>query len=234
MKNNNTKKIFSQYSFFNNISISSKIVISFSIVISLLLVLAFVSYQIIADSLIRQTQENTIQLTRQTSKILEVELNEIDRLALAISRNEIIGSMVNQFDTADPIKKSYLDTEIKKVLASLIGTRNDIADILIITNQGGTLVFPPHNSLTSLNFKALESYAYQQYLAQQKVSLWLDTYTSDNQGTYIISPKVISIIKEMYVSTMIKKIGLVQINIKESYLLTIRVRERQKKKFMIN
>lgn len=218
MKKNISKKPFFRCHFLKNFNIGPKIIISFSIVISLLLVLVFSSYQIIANSLITQTQENTLQIIKQTSKTIETTLSEIDRLVLSISRNEILGELVSQFDTADQIEKSYLDTKIKQISTSLISTRNDIADIIIITKKGGYFIIPPNNSITSLNYKPFTSYAYRKYSAAKKSSLWLDTYTTDNQGTHAISPKVVTILKDMYISTHVGKIGIIQLNIKETHL----------------
>ncbi|NLJ87755.1 MAG: methyl-accepting chemotaxis protein [Epulopiscium sp.] len=169
-----------------------------------------------SSSLIEQNRNNLLELMKQTSKSIDIAFMEIDRNMIALSRNEQIGSLVENYSKLDDSQKIRSRHQIQQLMNDTINARVDIVDIYIITNDNE--IFSSGVRAMKQDFDLLSSYAVTKFEESKKNSLWIDTYETDNDATGGISKRILTVFKNMYVTTSLKSVGTLMANVKELYL----------------
>ena len=203
--------------FYKNLKIGTKLNLSFAVLIIVpLSIIGFLSYNKMSSSLIEQNRNNLLELMKQTSKSIDIAFMEIDRNMISLSRNEQIGSLVENYSKLDDSQKIRSRHQIQQLMNDTINARVDIVDIYIITNDNE--IFSSGVRAMKQDFDLLSSYAVTKFEESKKNSLWIDTYETDNDATGGISKRILTVFKNMYVTTSLKSVGTLMANVKELYL----------------
>lgn len=203
--------------FYKNLKIGTKLNLSFAILIIVpLSIIGILSYSKMSSSLIEQNRNNLIELMKQTSKSIDIAFMEIDRNMTALSRNEQIGSLVENYSKLDDNQKIRTKNQIQHLMNDAINTRVEIADIYIITKNND--IFSSGVRVMDPKYDLISSYAVTKFKESERNSLWIDTYETDNDATGGISKRILTVFKNMYVSTSLKSVGTLMANVKEQYL----------------
>ncbi|MFZ5989744.1 MAG: methyl-accepting chemotaxis protein [Bacillota bacterium] len=209
----------------NNIKIGRKLNIAFAlIIISSMFVVVF-SLFTISRTLESQAQESTYGLVRQTGSNIRMLLEDIDRLAMTVSRDSMITPNVESLNKAkDEIERERYINSYRTYLQAHFNIRSDIiADMVLIANNGyGTLAGEGTLSELTNNKAYTDTIALKEFKNNGKKSLWIDTYITDLTFTVRKGGKrTITLMKEVYSNTSIKSVGLLQVNLKENSVLDI-------------
>lgn len=203
--------------FYKNLKIGTKLNLSFAILIIVpLSIIGILSYSKMSSSLIEQNRNNLIELMKQTSKSIDIAFMEIDRNMTALSRNEQIGSLVENYSKLDDNQKIRTKNQIQHLMNDAINARVEIADIYIITKNND--IFSSGVRVMDPKYDLISSYAVTKFKESERNSLWIDTYETDNDATGGISKRILTVFKNMYVSTSLKSVGTLMANVKEQYL----------------
>ncbi|NLM49076.1 MAG: methyl-accepting chemotaxis protein [Epulopiscium sp.] len=203
--------------FYKNLKIGTKLNLSFAILIIVpLSIIGILSYSKMSSSLIEQNRNNLIELMKQTSKSIDIAFMEIDRNMTALSRNEQIGSLVENYSKLDDNQKIRTKNQIQHLMNDAINARVEIADIYIITKNND--IFSSGVRVMDPKYDLISSYAVTRFKESERNSLWIDTYETDNDATGGISKRILTVFKNMYVSTSLKSVGTLMANVKEQYL----------------
>lgn len=203
--------------FYKNLKIGTKLNLSFAILIIVpLSIIGILSYSKMSSSLIEQNRNNLIELMKQTSKSIDIAFMEIDRNMTALSRNEQIGSLVENYSKLDDNQKIRTKNQIQHLMNDAINARIEIADIYIITKNND--IFSSGVRVMDPKYDLISSYAVTRFKESERNSLWIDTYETDNDATGGISKRILTVFKNMYVSTSLKSVGTLMANVKEQYL----------------
>ncbi|MCX7923069.1 MAG: sensor histidine kinase [Clostridia bacterium] len=209
----NLKKFYNYIGFIKS-KTDLKIILPFIISIVLLLtIVAYFSFNDIATTTGENARNSAFGLTRQTAKNIHTVYSEIDRQALRISRDERIVSLLELYNQMNREKQLESSNTIHKILVEYASLNTEFADIYIFTEHGDIFY-----SGVGVSDGFMKSYAVQKYKEANKKSLWIDTYTSDNKTTKFVSPKVITLMKAMYISSSLRSVGTLMININEKHL----------------
>ncbi|NLP14761.1 MAG: hypothetical protein GX383_09895 [Clostridium sp.] len=99
--------------FFNKISLKNiSISIKLNVIISVIMIVSLSgsilhSFNVVTDILLEEVEEATLQVTRQTSLNMQMLLEELDQLAMDLSRDDQIAEMVSNMDNAqDELEKA--------------------------------------------------------------------------------------------------------------------------------
>lgn len=195
--------------------------ISFIVIISIL-ILVFASFNMISNSMLDHTRNNSEELIKQTAKNLQTVLEAFDEFAMTISRDDKIANYVLKHENiTDERERAKNISAIEEVLKGYCQTTQGIEDISVITNKNTCITCGDQEK--SLNVDVSSYYPVKIFRECGKKSIWLGTYVSD------IKPKiensenrqVFSIIKGIYSSNSLKSQGMLLVNIKESYLYNL-------------
>lgn len=192
------------------------------IVVSAIAVVGIASFGMIANSMLDHAKVSSTELIKQTSKNMETILTGFDELAMTLSRDNTLAGHVSKHDEIlDIHKRAENGRKIQEVLNNYTKTRTDIADIAVVTNDGNYIT----SGITrpDANEDIPSSYAVRMFKNSDKQSLWLDTYTTDINSTYLHSAngQVFSIMKGIYTSSSLKSHGILLLNINEAYLYSL-------------
>lgn len=205
----------------DNVRIGHKLNLAFMLIIVLSMSIVMVTISSISKTLEKQTEESTRGLIKQTGNNIRMLLEEIDRLAMGISRDKVITPNVESLNTAktDLEQQRYVNL-YKPNLEAYFSTRSDIlADMILIANNGyGTLAGEGSlGELITHNRTYLDTIAVKEFKSSERKSFWLDTYITDLPFTHKKGGKrTITLMKAVYSDTSIKSVGMLQVNIKEA------------------
>lgn len=200
-----------------NLRIRVKLNLGFLVLIAIsLLVVSMISYNQFSNIIISQNKSNLIELMRQKGEGIDMSLKGIDKDFNIIANNDSLGDKVSKYWQMDPQKKIQAGNEIRSSLDDALKTRMDIADVFIVSNNND--VFYYGGDGLDINFDILADQHYLDFISSNKNSLKTIPYVSDHSFTKRKSNRVITAFYKMRISTNLKSIGSLAVNIKEDYL----------------
>ena len=200
-----------------NLRIRVKLNLGFLVLIAIsLLVVSMISYNQFSNIIISQNKSNLIELMRQKGEGIDMSLKGIDKDFNIIANNDSLGDKVSKYWQMDPQKKIQAGNEIRSSLDDALKTRMDIADVFIVSNNND--VFYYGGDGLDINFDILADQHYLEFISSNKNSLKTIPYVSDHSFTRRKSNRVITAFYKMRISTNLKSIGSLVVNIKEDYL----------------
>lgn len=203
--------------FFKNLKIGIKLSMSFAVLIIMSLsIIGTLSFNKMSSSLIEQNRNSLVELMKQTSKSVDIAFMEIDRNIVAFSRNEQIGNFVAGYSKLDSKQKLKTTQQIQELMNDTVNARIDIVDMYVITDDND--IFSSGVRAMESNYDLTASEPVVKFKESEEKTLWVDTYHTDNDATRGISGRVLTVFKNMYVSTSLKSVGILMANIKEQYL----------------
>ncbi|HOM03089.1 MAG TPA: methyl-accepting chemotaxis protein [Acetivibrio sp.] len=228
------KEIFSDYTAYNKnwfekivgflklnkIKIGIKINLSFIITIILLSVVLGYSLLTLSNIMIEQTKKSTLGVMEQTGNKIKIVLEEIDNLAMSVSRDSIIAPAVDEINNAEnEHMRARWAGIIKPYLNAYYSYRIDtLANVTLVSNNGYGVV-GGEGSFEEMRFNYYDSITAREFVESGAKSLWIDTYISDiNFLRRKGGNTTIALMKAVYTATSLKSVGVLQINIREDSL----------------
>ncbi|HHV30048.1 MAG TPA: methyl-accepting chemotaxis protein [Clostridium sp.] len=201
----------------NKIKIGIKINLSFAITIILLSVVLGYSLITLSNTMIEQAKESTLGLMEQTGNNIKIVLEEIDNLAMSITRDITIAPAIDEINkTDDEHMRARLASIIKPYLNAYYSYRVDtIANLTLVSNTGYGII-GGEGTFEELRFDYRDSITAKEFAQSGVNSLWIDTHISDiaflrRKG----GNTTISLMKSVYTATSMKSVGSLQVNIRE-------------------
>ncbi|MFZ5989745.1 MAG: methyl-accepting chemotaxis protein [Bacillota bacterium] len=205
----------------NKIKIGIKINLAFIITMVCLSAVLAYSLSMIADTLQKQAEESTEGLMKQTGTNIRIVLEEIDKLAMSVSRDTLISPVVQELNTTkDDAVRARLISNVKPNMDAYYSTRVEtLADMVLVSNSGHGIL-GGEGSFTEMKLGYYETIAAKEFKESGKKSLWVDTHITDLVYTRRKgSKRNIALMKSVYTSTSLNKsVGTLQINIREQAL----------------
>lgn len=200
-----------------------KLSVAFSaIVIVSIAIVVFASFRMISNSMLEHSRSSSKELIKQTSKNIQTVLQDLDQLAMTISREERFATRVLGHDTiTDGNEKVQNLKLIEAILNNYCKTRQDIDYLSIVTKNNFHIINGYQQKLldngNSLNFDI------KAFREGNKKSLWLDTHATEIDSRFSNSEngRVFSIVKGIYSASSLRSQEILLVNIKESYLYSL-------------
>lgn len=197
-----------------NFSIRTKLNTGFALIIISMFAVIIMSFSTISGTLVKQESKSMHETIKQTKNIFRVYMEEIEKFSLSISRDDELTSLVTELDACeDEMKAVRLQNEIKQVLNRFVLTRNDIASMIVLTNNQKASIYG-NQSLENVDIN--KHSVINDFLQSEVNSKWYDTYVEEIDTIRADSAKVIVIARKMYRSTSLKSVGTLLLFIKES------------------
>ncbi|WP_265443063.1 methyl-accepting chemotaxis protein [Acetivibrio straminisolvens] len=201
----------------NKIKIGLKINLSFVITIVLLSVVLGYALVTLSNNMIEQAKESTLGLMEQTGNNIKIVLEEIDNLAMSITRDITIAPAVEEINnTDDEHMRARWASIIKPYLNAYYSYRVDTLANLTLVSNTGYGILGGEGTFEELRFDYRDSITAREFAQSGVNSLWIDTYISDigflrRKG----GNTTIALMKSVYTATNLKSVGVLQINIRE-------------------
>lgn len=181
-----------------------------------LLIVSVISYKQFSNIIISQNKSNLIELMRQKGEGIDMSLKGIDKDFNIIANNDSLGDKIAKYSNMDPQKKIQAANEIRSSLDDALKTRMDIADVFIVSNNKD--IFYYGGDGLDNTFDILADPYYQEFISSNKNTIKTIPYVSGHSFTKRKSNKIITAFYKMRISTNLKSIGNLVVNIKEDYL----------------
>lgn len=201
-----------------SLKISFKIT-AVTVIIIVSLAFAFIiAFRLIENTLLEVNSKGTYEVINQTTRNLKNVLNDIEELAMNISRDEEIAQRVIKMDaTEDPVEASRYQAQIKELLTGYTSKDMDIECAVVISPKYNTAVSGQMSVDNAANVKEVPTI--KAFNDSGAKSMWFDTYEQDMRIFAGVSQgKIIALIKKMYSSTSLKSIGTLVLYIRESVI----------------
>ena len=202
--------------FFNKISLKNiSISIKLNVIISVIMIVSLSgsilhSFNVVTDILLEEVEEATLQVTRQTSLNMQMLLEELDQLAIDLSRDDQIAEMVSNMDNAqDELEKSRHDSRIKVTLTEYANKYNEkINAVLLVSNAYSNSISGQQGVNTNVDISKVGSI--QSFFESKENSKWYDPYVQDLnilQDSTGMGGYVVTLAKGIFSSTSLKSQG---------------------------
>lgn len=202
--------------FFNKISLKNiSISIKLNVIISVIMIVSLSgsilhSFNVVTDILLEEVEEATLQVTRQTSLNMQMLLEELDQLAMDLSRDDQIAEMVSNMDNAqDELEKSRHDSRIKVTLTEYANKYNEkINAVLLVSNAYSNSISGQQGVNTNVDISKVGSI--QSFFESKENSKWYDPYVQDLnilQDSTGMGGYVVTLAKGIFSSTSLKSQG---------------------------
>lgn len=207
----------------NKIKIGIKINLSLVITIILLSLVLVYSLVKLSNTMVEEAEKSTLGLVRQTGTNIQIVLEEIDKLAMSVSRDILIAPVIEKLNsTDDEAASARLASSIKPNMDAYYSSRVEtLADMVLVSNSGHGIL-GGEGSFEEMQMDYLDSIAAREFSESGRSSFWLDTYTTDLVYTRRKgSARTITLMKSVYTATSLKSVGTLQINVREAALLDL-------------
>lgn len=204
------KSFFSKISL-KNISISIKLNVIISVIMILSLSVSIVySFNVVTSILLDQVKETTLQVTRQTSLNMRMLLEELDMLAMDLSRDEHLAELISSIDNAqDEQEKGRYDSQLKTALTDYANRYNEkINAVLLVSNTFSNSISGQQGVNTNVDISKVESI--KSFFECKENSKWYDPYVQDLnilQDSTGMGGYVVTLAKGIFSSTSLKSQG---------------------------
>jgi len=204
----------------NKIKIGIKINLSFVITILLLSVVLGYSLLTLSNTMIQQAKESTLGLIEQTGNKIKIVLEEVDNLAMTITRDITIAPALDEINRAE---SEYMRARwagiIKPYLNAYQSYRVDTISNLTLASNNGYVILGGEGTFEDVKKDYYDTVAAREFVESGAKSLWIDTHIAD---LFYLRRKggntTIALMKAVYKSTSLKSVGVLQVNLREDYL----------------
>lgn len=182
-------------------------------------IVVWATFNIMANSMLEHSRENSKELVKQTSKNIQTILEQLDDFAMIVSRDNELATYVLEHDNIEDEKEKNKNLErINEILDNYCKTREEIDYISIITRNNTHIINGHQQNL--LDDLSVFTFDVESFREENIKSLWLNTHVSgiDPMLSASENNKVFSIVKGIYSISSLKSQEIILINIKESYL----------------
>ena len=204
-----------------NIKIGVKITISFLLIIVITLLLTvYASMSSIKRSMEEEAKLSTQAIVQQTSKNIEVLLEDIDGLGMLISRDDEIGeNLVKMNATLDPGVLARGSSFILPRLRTLKGTKSDKVLFIIVSSKKGDITVQGEGNANEIKKDYFDTIAFRQFKKSGQLSYWVDLhYTDLGYHSHSTIKRITCLFKAIYAPTSLKPVGYLQLDITEEAL----------------
>ncbi|WP_010243490.1 methyl-accepting chemotaxis protein [Acetivibrio cellulolyticus] len=201
-----------------NFKISFKITALTIIIIVSLSIAFIVAFKVIQDTLLDVNSKGTYEVVNQTTNNLENVLEEIEELAVKMSKDDEIAQRAVKMDAAkDVAEANRYQGEIKLLLDNYVSSNMDIEAAVVITPKNNTAASGQQSVASEQVVKDIPTI--KNFRDSKSKSMWLSTYFQDmDLPGGRASDKVITLIKSMYSSTSLNSIGTLVLYMRESLI----------------
>lgn len=206
-----------------NMKISFKIM-ALTVIIIVSLSIAFIfAFKMIKDTLLEQNSQGTFQVINQTANNMQIRLENLDSLAMEISRDDEIAQNIIDLDAADQEEKiSRYEASIKNLLSEYVDSNMDIDCALVVTQKHKTSVSGQKSVRNGTVIEEINSL--NTFEDSKMKSMWFDTYTQDLDlvsSSATLGGRVITLAKSIYSTTSLKSLGTLYLFIRESAISNV-------------
>ncbi|WP_139905333.1 methyl-accepting chemotaxis protein [Clostridium thermarum] len=203
-----------------DLKIGLKLNLSFLILISIsLIIVSLISYTQFSKIIIDQNKNNLVELMKQKGESINRSLQELDKDFKAVANNDSLGEKVAKYSSMERGKKVQTSDQIYKYLDDTFKTSMDIADMFIVSNSQD--IFYYGGSGRDKDYDIFSDPYYVDFINSEKDSLKTIPYVSAHSLTNQMSPRIITAFYRMRISTSLKSIGNLVVNLKEDYLYNL-------------
>lgn len=201
-----------------NIRIGVKLTAAFGLIIIVSLTGVFYSsMRSIRDNMEDEAEVSTKSILAQTAYNIKTVLEDIDGLAMLISRDSEIAANIEEMNTTrDAASISRLSGSILPKLTDFRGTKSDKISFIVTSSRKGNVTVDGQGSGVDLRKEYLDTIAVKEFLESEEASFWVDPhYTDLGYQMRVGTDRIFCLFKSVYTPTSLKSVGYLQIDVKE-------------------